>query len=303
MNLHALKIFYTVAVTGSVTQAASKLNISQPAITAQIKKFEKELNVVLFEPKGRGVALTSVGQKLINPAKRLFTVENQIESIIEDYRNHKNGKLRVVGTYLATSILIPRWAAKFKTNHAEIEVTITTANSKDVLDQLVNYAADIAICGGEPAFYPEEVEWEELCKDEVWFVVAPGHKYANQHITFNQMMTEPFIMREEGSATRERLFALCKTNMVEPPQVALQFSGLTETIHAVASGYGASFISSLAACEFVERGELAKVYVDELVPINTIALCTRKHEKPEPFVKEFLTIIRENLSRNGALSF
>ncbi|WP_342190301.1 LysR family transcriptional regulator [Paenibacillus macquariensis] len=68
-----------MALTGSVTQAAARLNISQPAITAQIKKFEKELNVVLFEPKGRGVALTSIGQKLIEPVARLFTLENRVD--------------------------------------------------------------------------------------------------------------------------------------------------------------------------------------------------------------------------------
>ncbi|TDL53838.1 LysR family transcriptional regulator [Paenibacillus dendritiformis] len=302
MNLHALKICYTVALTGSVTKAAEKLNISQPAITAQIKKFEKELDVPLFEPKGRGVALTAIGQKIMNPTKRLFALEEQIEAIVDDYRNHRSGRLRIVGTYLATSYLIPRWAAQFKSNHPEIEVLITTANSQEALEQLIHYAADIAVCGGEPDSHSEDVHREELYQDEVWFVVAPDHKYANRHITFRQMMTEPFIMREEGSAVRERLFSLCKTYMVSPPQVALQFSGLNETIHAVASGYGASFISSLVAREYVERGELAQVHVDELLPVNTIALCTRKHEKSEAYVTEFISIIRRNLHdfANGA---
>ncbi|MDG0875558.1 LysR family transcriptional regulator [Paenibacillus thiaminolyticus] len=295
MNLHALKICYTVALTGSVTKAAEKLNISQPAITAQIKKFEKELGVPLFEPKGRGVALTAIGQKMMNPTKRLFALEEQIEAIVENYRNHRSGRVRIVGTYLATSCLIPRWAAQFKSNHPEIEVQITTANTQEALEQLINYAADIAVCGGEPDSHSGEVEREDLYQDEVWFVVAPDHKYANQPITFRQMMTEPFIMREEGSAIRERLFALCKTNMVSPPQVALQFSGLNETIHAVASGYGASFISSLAAREYVDRGALARVHVDELLPVNTIALCTRKREQHEACVTEFISIIRWHL--------
>ncbi|MGG4396160.1 LysR family transcriptional regulator [Paenibacillus thiaminolyticus] len=295
MNLHALKICYSVALTGSVTKAAEKLNISQPAITAQIKKFEKELGVSLFEPKGRGVALTAIGQKIMNPTKRLFALEEQIEAIMENYRTHRSGRFRIVGTYLATSCLIPRWAAQFKSNHPEIEVQITTANTQEALEHLINYAADIAVCGGELDTHAGEVEREELYQDEVWFVVAPDHKYANQPITFRQMMTEPFIMREEGSAIRERLFALCKTNMVSPPQVALQFSGLNETIHAVASGYGASFISSLAAREYVDRGALARVRVDELLPVNTIALCTRKHEKHEACVTEFISIIRRHL--------
>ncbi|BFH13724.1 LysR family transcriptional regulator [Paenibacillus melissococcoides] len=295
MNLHALKICYTVALTGSVTKAAEKLKISQPAITAQIKKFEKELDVPLFEAKGRGVALTAIGQKIMNPTKRLFALEGQIEAMVEEYRRHRGGKLRIVGTYLATSCLIPRWAAQFKSNHPEIEVQITTANTQDALEQLMNYGADIAICGGEPDSHSAEVEREELFRDEVWFVVAPDHKYANRHISFGQMMKEPFIMREEGSAIRERLFALCKTHLVSPPQVALQFSGLNETIHAVASGYGASFISSLAAREHVNRGELARVHVDEMLPVNTIALCTRRHQKYEAYVTEFISMIRRNL--------
>ncbi|BFH69017.1 transcriptional regulator [Paenibacillus dendritiformis] len=294
MNLHALKICYTVALTGSVTKAAEKLKISQPAITAQIKKFEKELDVPLFEPKGRGVALTSIGQKIMNPAKRLFALEGQIEAMAEEYRTHRGGKLRIAGTYLATSCLIPRWAAQFKCNHPEIEVQITTANTQDALEQLIHYAADIAICGGESESHSGEVEREELYRDEVWFVVAPGHKYANRHISFRLMMTEPFIMREEGSAIRERLFALCKTYMASPPEIALQFSGLNETIHAVASGYGASFISSLAASPYVNRGELARVHVDGLLPVNSIALCTRKHGTYEPYVKEFISMARRN---------
>lgn len=56
---------------------------------------------------------------------------------------------------------------------------------------------------------PEEIEWEVLLEDELWFVVSPKHPYANQHISLAEMLKEPFIMREEGSAMRELLFSLC----------------------------------------------------------------------------------------------
>ncbi|OAB37398.1 hypothetical protein PMSM_04865 [Paenibacillus macquariensis subsp. macquariensis] len=95
-------------------------------------------------------------------------------------------------------------------------------------------------------------------------------------------------MREEGSDTRERLFTLCRNNKVQPPRVALQFSGLNETIHAVASGYGASFISSLAANEYIRRGELARVHVDKLFAMNTISLCTRKKKNMIHVSKRFI---------------
>ena len=64
MNLHALRLFYSVAETGSVTQAAKQLNISQPAVTSQIKKLEREIDCTLFVPKGRGILLTQSGAPL-----------------------------------------------------------------------------------------------------------------------------------------------------------------------------------------------------------------------------------------------
>ncbi|MGE7054686.1 LysR family transcriptional regulator, partial [Paenibacillus glucanolyticus] len=62
MNLHALRLFHVIATTSSVTRAAELLNISQPAITAQVKKFERELSLTLLQPQGRGIALTEAGQ-------------------------------------------------------------------------------------------------------------------------------------------------------------------------------------------------------------------------------------------------
>lgn len=69
MNLHALRLFHVIATTGSVTRAAELLNISQPAITAQVKKFEKELSLTLFKPQGRGIGLTQAGAELLPLAK------------------------------------------------------------------------------------------------------------------------------------------------------------------------------------------------------------------------------------------
>ena len=91
MNLHALRLFHVIATTGSVTRAAELLNISQPAITAQVKKFEKELSLTLFKPQGRGIGLTQAGAELLPLAKRLFSVEQQIEQFCRDYRSGSRG--------------------------------------------------------------------------------------------------------------------------------------------------------------------------------------------------------------------
>ncbi|MFB4329587.1 MULTISPECIES: LysR family transcriptional regulator [Paenibacillus] len=293
MNLHALRLFHVIATTGSVTRAAELLNISQPAITAQVKKFEKELSLTLFKPQGRGIGLTQAGAELLPLAKRLFSVEQQIEQFCRDYRSGSRGHIRLAATYLPSHFLLPAWLAKYKQRYEDVEMSITTTNSSDALKQLLNMDVDLAIYGGLPEESPDTIQTEELFRDELWFVVSPDHRYANQHISLDEMMREPFVMREEGSSTRERLFALCRTHSAPSPRITLQFNGLHEAITAVIAGYGANFVSSLVVREYVERGELSQVYVDGIVLQNIIAVCTRKHEALSAAAMNFVEMIRE----------
>ncbi|WP_435165971.1 LysR substrate-binding domain-containing protein [Paenibacillus glycanilyticus] len=294
MNLHALRLFHTIAAAGSVTRASELLNISQPAITAQIKKFEKELMLDLFKPQGRGIALTDAGEELSVLAKRLFAVEHQIEQFAVNYRSGTIGSIRLAATYLPAHFLIPAWIAKFKQQFEQVEMNITTTNSSGALQQLLDVEADIAIFGGMAENYPDTIQTEELFQDELWFVVAPGHRYANQQVTLSEMMKEPFVMREEGSSTRERLLSLCRTYNSAVPTISLQFNGLHEAITAVIAGYGANFVSSLVVRDYVERGELARVYVEGIELKNTIAICTRKNEPLPASAMNLVQMIRQN---------
>lgn len=293
MNLHALRLFHVIATTGSVTRAAELLNISQPAITAQVKKFEKELSLTLFKPQGRGIGLTEAGAELLPLAKRLFSVEQQIEQFCRDYRSGSRGHIRLAATYLPSHFLLPAWLAKYKQRYEDVEMSITTTNSSDALKQLLNMDVDLAIYGGLPEESPDTIQTEELFRDELWFVVSPDHRYANQHISLDEMMREPFVMREEGSSTRERLFALCRTHSAPSPRITLQFNGLHEAITAVIAGYGANFVSSLVVREYVERGELSQVNVNGIELQNIIAICTRKHEALSAAAMNFVEMIRE----------
>lgn len=294
MNLHALRLFHVVAETGSVTRAAEILSISQPAITAQIKKFEQELSLPLLKPEGRGIALTDAGEHFAVLAARLFAVEQQIEQYAAEYRDGGRGRLRLAATYLPANFLIPSWIAKYKQRYEQVEMKINTTNSSDALKQLLGVEVDLAIYGGLPEEHPDSIYAEELFQDELWFVVAPSHSYANQEVTLEEMTRIPFVMREEGSSTRERLLSLCRTYNAPAPSISLTFNGLHEAIAAVVSGYGANFVSSLVVKEQVRRGELARVMVTGVQLTNTIAVCTRKNETLSASVSNFIQMIRQN---------
>ncbi|WP_416297029.1 LysR family transcriptional regulator [Paenibacillus illinoisensis] len=296
MNLHGLRLFHAIVRYGGVTRAAEELNISQPAVSSQVKKFEHELGIRLFISEGRRLVLTDVGVQLKEYAERLFLLEQDVENFVQDMREGKKGIIRLTATYLPSNFLLPGWIAKFKQTHEDVELVVSTTNTRMAFDQLLRYEAEIAVYGGSGVTH-QGIHWDELFEDDMWFVVHPAHPYADQEVDLAQMVAEPFIMREEGSATRERLISLCSMNNVAAPRIALQFNGLNETISAVKAGYGANFISSLVVKEDVREGRLSRVYVRGIHLKNKIAVCTRAGEVLSPAAQHLVQLIRKEASR------
>jgi DNA-binding transcriptional LysR family regulator len=292
MNLHGLRLFHAIVRYGGVTRAAEELNISQPAVSSQVKRFERELDMKLFGSEGRKLVLTDVGKQLMEYAERMFMLEQEVEQAVEDMREGRKGLIRLSATYLPSNFLLPSWIARFKQAHEDVELVVSTSNTQTAFDQLLSYEAEIAIYGGSGISHPG-VHWDKLFEDEMWFVVHPDHPYADQQIELRQMVAEPFIMREKGSATRERLAALCTSSNLPSPRIALQFNGLNETISAVKAGYGANFISSLVVREDVQQRKLARVFVQDVRLENVIAICTRAGESLSPAAGQLVQWIKQ----------
>ncbi|BFH59643.1 LysR family transcriptional regulator [Paenibacillus azoreducens] len=275
MNLHALRFLVKVAETGSVTTAAETLRVSQPAVTAQIKRLEQELGIQLWLPQGRGVALTDTGRMLALEAQKLFDLEHAIEERLDIIKLGKAGKLHIAATYLPANFLLPGPIADYKKSHPAVELDLTTTNSSHALDLLLHYKAEIAVIGGIHQEHPLLTK-TPLLEDEMYFVVHPEHPLAGKDIPLADMLQEPFIYREEGSFSREQLLALCKIHHLPAPAIGLQMNGLHETIRVVMEGYGAAFLSALESEAFISEKRLAKVHVRDVKLKNPISVYSRK---------------------------
>ena len=294
MHLHGLRLFYAVAKNNSVTLAAEQLRISQPAITSQIKKFEKEIGVPLFLPQGRGIRLTEIGEQLAKEAGYLFHLEESMETMVRNYQEGKIGTLKIAGNYLASNYLIPPWAARLKQFCEDIAIEVTTTNTEEAVDRLIGYRSDIAVLGGGGVVHSDQITVKKIMEDELWFVAPPDHKYANQTVSLSDLMSEPFVMREKGSYNRLRLESLCHAFHLSLPKITLEFDGLHETLMASAAGYGINFCPAIAARELVASGKLARISVKDPVNlINDIVVCTRKDEPHSPLVDRFFSMIGE----------
>ncbi|WDV08053.1 LysR family transcriptional regulator [Lysinibacillus irui] len=295
MNLHALRLFTKVAELNSVSKAAQALMISQPAVTIQIRNLEKELALTLLESKGRGITLTQNGAFLYKQAQRLFDLEQDIENKIEQLKNTGNEELQIASTHVPSHFLLPKWLAYFKQIYPATNIHLKTANSHQVIEELLHYKVDLAFIVKEDGHHPD-INYQFLMNLDYWFIAPYNHPLADQTVSLAELMQQPFVTREDGSSTKEYLNALCKVHKIPPPQVGLQLDGINESIHAIAAGFGTMLAPSIAASSFIQQQQVSRVFIKDIDIQRPIYLCTRKNEQHHSSsFNNFLHIINQSI--------
>ncbi|UFJ40763.1 LysR family transcriptional regulator [Brevibacillus humidisoli] len=285
MNLYALSIFTSVASKGSYTRAAEELNLTQPAISAQIKKLEQEVGLRLFTPHGRGIQLTEAGRFLFQSARRLFAYEKEMEYQLAKWKSGQIGSLRIAASNLPANRLVPLLMGTCKQRFPEVEVKLHSTNSTNAIELLQDFQVDVAITGGESRGSRTD-QWC-LYREELWFIVHANHPKSNQIVSLQELLQEPFVVREKGSTTREALASLCRLHQLPFPDIGMEFSGTNEGIQAVLSGYGAMLAPSLMVQDEIARKRLGRVWIEGVDVQVPIYLHVRKGEEMSPVVQQF----------------
>jgi DNA-binding transcriptional LysR family regulator len=296
MNLHALRIFTVVAKSGSVTRTAESLLISQPAVTAQLRNLEQELGMKLVTSKGRSIQLTEAGELLASHSIRLFALETEIETKMDDFSTGKRGSLLICSTQLPASTVVPRWIVKFKQKYPLVDVKLYKGNSDWTFQRILDYSVHVAFVCSEQQ--EEGIESYTLLDDELIFIVPGEHRLAGKETSLRELMKEPFILREKGSATRRKVINLCEAENLDEPQSIIQIEGLIESIEAVKAGYGAALVSELAVKSDLYNGKLGRVYVKGVFIKHPIRLCTRSNEDLLSTTANFISLIKDELASN-----
>lgn len=136
--MHCVYLQRLLSLTACPKQRQA-LSISQPAVTIQIRNLEKELYLRLLESKGRGITLTQNGTFLFKQAQRLFDLELDIENKVAQLKNTGNEELQIISTHVPSHFLLPKWLAHFKQVHPTAHIHVKTANSQQVIEELLHY--------------------------------------------------------------------------------------------------------------------------------------------------------------------
>ena len=207
IDLRQLEILEAVARSGSLTHAAEALNVTQPAISIQMRKLETEIGISLFEREGRGVQLTEVGEEVLNHAQRINGVLDDLRENIRHFKGVRKGVLRIAVVSTA-NYFIPGYIAHFRKLHPGVTINLRVANRDNLLGMLASNESDLAITGQPPE--DSDLIARPFKENPLVVIAPPDHPLAGKsNITPQDLAKFPFVIRESGSGTRaamERAF-------------------------------------------------------------------------------------------------
>tara|TARA_R110000868_G_scaffold411778_1_gene710129 strand:- start:18997 stop:19908 length:912 start_codon:yes stop_codon:yes gene_type:complete len=233
MNYTQLRAFHAVATSGGLTKAAAMLNVTQPAITRQLKLLEKEHGVVLFHRRGHSLELTEAGHNLFSLSQRISRLMAEAADLITSEADLNTGNIRVGADspYFIMDIL-----AAFKSRYPGMNLTVSMLSAVELFRQLKEFEIDVAIVTAE--HLDDEFFGIPFAKLEMGMLVGTGHDlYQKRDVYLRELADEPIILRESTSTTR-RLYLRALRNASLEPNVVMELRNQDAVREAVASGLG-----------------------------------------------------------------
>ncbi|PXX59588.1 transcriptional regulator, LysR family [Pseudomonas sp. LAMO17WK12:I10] len=253
MTLSQLQIFSLVAELRGFTSAASRLGISQSAVSHALKSLEQELGVELIRRHQSLVELTDIGQQLLLRARAILGLAATMEQEAADARGMKRGTLRI-GSFGPTSSmkLLPAILQRYRQAHPGIEVHIDEGPDRQVLQWLEERRIDV----GFVVLPQERFDCFALVEDQMVALIPSQHALASKDsVSLAELCDDPFILSEAGSAELvSRLFLAARLS----PNIRYRSSQLLSTLETVGRGEALTLVAQLSLPEASDPRYLIK---------------------------------------------
>lgn len=283
-TLKQIQTFIEVARERSVSKAAERLFVTQPAVSMQIKQLEDTFGLALIEPVGRNIRLTHAGEEFLTHAIGALGQFKDLEASMAEHVGNKKGRidLAIVST---AKYFVPMLLVRFSKLLPDIEVKLRIDNRENILGMLSRNEVDLVMMGRAPSTL--DCEATPFATNPQGFVCAPDHAMSRRkRASFEMLQDYPFVVREQGSGTRaamERLFAQHEI----PIKVAMEMPSNETIKQAVMAGMGMSFLSLRTVRHELAAGYLGLVDINGMPIVGHWYVTHLKQKKLSPAAKAF----------------
>lgn len=289
-TLKQIQTFIEVAREKSVSKAAERLFVTQPAVSMQIRQLEDAFGLPLIEPIGRNIQLTRAGQEFLTHAIAAMAQLKDLEATMAEHVGTKKGHidLAVVST---AKYFVPMLLVRFGQLLPGIEVSLRIDNRENILGMLSRNEVDLVIMGRAPNTL--DCEATPFATNPLGIVCAPDHPLSRRkRAQLDVLKDYGFVVREQGSGTRaamERLFAQHDL----PMKVVMEMPSNETIKQAVMAGMGLSFLSLRTVRHELAAGYLALVDINGMPIMGHWYVTHLSQKKLSPAAKAFKAFLIE----------
>ena len=288
LTIRQLRALAAVHRDRSVTAAAKRLHLTQPAVTLQIRNLQALAGLPLIQRTGDGMLLTDAGREVLALSERIEAAITNCETSLEMMAGKTAGRVSI-GAVSTAKYFVPFMISGFSRLHPNVDVTLSIGNRQEIGTALRGYDLDFAIMGRPPADIDMDVR---LIGDHPHVIIAPtGHRMARKsRIVLADLAEETFLMREPGSGTRGLMEQLFETARVRP-KIGMAMSSNETIKQAVIAGLGIAFISAHTVATELDERRLVTLDVDGLPVVRQWFVLSRKDKillPPARAMLEFL---------------
>jgi DNA-binding transcriptional LysR family regulator len=294
MDLDQLHTFLEIVRLKSFSKAAQTCYRTQPAISAQVRQLEQELNTTLFERLGTRIALTMAGKIFAEYAEQILQLRRRAQEVINELDRVPRGEIIIAANEATCIYVLPSVFSEYKKQFPNVQLHVDRSYGVRVMAAVLDNLADFGIT--QLPVEDKKLQVVKIHSDEIRLLVPAGHPLAEREsVEPTDVVSEPLLLPKSGT-TRARLNA-----WLEPVEDEIQTSmelDSTEMIkHFVIAGLGISFLAA-SHCKVEERlGKLATVSLAPEPMIRKLGLIYRKDKS---LSKAALGFIQVTIDHAGA---
>ena len=239
MNIRKLEIFYKTAKCLNMSQVAKDMYISQPSISQCISEIESEIDTKLFDRIGKKLYLTHEGQIFYEYTRRILNIYEEGINVVRSSKSNK-GKLVIGASTTIGTYIMPHIIHKFNEREKDIEISMIIDNKHNIEELILNNKVDIAFIEG--AVNSKDIILKDIWKDELVFISSTDHEWdGKEYLDIDDLKNNKFIIRENGSGTRERFENFLQDKDIEFNSY-IELSNLEAIINYVKLNMGVSCV-------------------------------------------------------------
>ena len=254
LTLQQMEALICLVEERSFSRAAKRMLLTQPALTKNILNVEDCLGVKVVNRSSTGVSLTPEGKILYDVARRMVKLRKEAGEKIRQLQKNSGGDIYVAASTIPATYILPRAMSELKKAHPGLRIFLKTEDSEEVMNMVLEHAVEIGCIGKKPL--DRKLIAEPVWNDRLILVVPARHRWIKREsIDIAELLQEPFVLREKGSATRDVFESHLKENKsisLSQLNICAELGSSEAIKEAVIAGLGVSVLSSHA----VER-ELA----------------------------------------------